>query len=76
MGGRAAERIAFGVSAVSTGASSDIQTATALAFNMVAKWGMSKTLGPLSYYPEARNRLLSQQTARQIDLEVCSLPTV
>lgn len=40
MGGLAAEKIVFGDDYVTTGASSDIRHATAIARNMVTKWGM------------------------------------
>ncbi|KAL8271487.1 hypothetical protein Esti_004522 [Eimeria stiedai] len=75
MGGRAAERIAFGDEAVSTGASSDIRTATHIAYNMVASWGMSRQMGPLAYGAAARTSFISSETARQIELEVKSLVT-
>ncbi|KAL8432500.1 hypothetical protein ACSSS7_004574 [Eimeria intestinalis] len=75
MGGRAAERIAFGDEAVSTGASSDIRTATQIAYNMVASWGMSNQMGPLAYSAAARSSFISSETARQIELEVKALVT-
>ncbi len=43
LGGRAAEEVAFGVQ--TTGASNDIQKATAMAKNMVTLYGMSEELG-------------------------------
>ena len=43
LGGRAAEQLVFGT--VTTGASNDIQRATALARNMVALYGMSEEIG-------------------------------
>lgn len=70
MAGRVAERLLFGEGAVSTGASSDINAATQLAFKMVASWGMSRELGPLSYSGTARSAFISSETARQIELEV------
>ncbi|OEH77712.1 cell division [Cyclospora cayetanensis] len=75
MGGRAAERLAFGHDAVTTGASSDIHTATQLAMKMVTSWGMSKQMGPLAYTAAARNNFLSSETARQIETEVKALVT-
>ncbi|CDJ60194.1 cell division protein, putative [Eimeria maxima] len=73
MGGRAAEIIGYGYSGVSTGAAADITAATRIAFNMIIKWGMNTQLGPLSYLPHHRYHLISNKTARLIDLEVQSL---
>ena len=42
MGGRAAEEIIFGNKEVTAGASSDMEGATGLAINMVARFGMSE----------------------------------
>ncbi len=47
LGGRAAEEIVFGNSEVTTGAGGDLQQVTALARQMVTRFGMSD-LGPLS----------------------------
>ncbi len=46
LGGRAAEKIAIGE--ISTGASNDIEVATNIARDMVIKYGMSDTIGPIS----------------------------
>lgn len=46
-GGRAAEQIVF--NDMNTGASSDIERATAIARRMVCEWGMSDKLGPVHY---------------------------
>src|SRR5437762_2822126 len=46
LGGRAAEEIVFGE--ISTGAESDIQQLTQIARQMVGRWGMSVTIGPLA----------------------------
>lgn len=45
LGGRLAEEIVFGD--VTTGASNDIERATAIARRMVMEWGMSDKVGPL-----------------------------
>ena len=75
VGGRAAEQIVFGVQ--TTGASNDIQRATALARNMVALYGMSDTLGLMApatvqnQYLEGQSYMdCSQQTAAVVDQEV------
>ncbi|MBI4913275.1 MAG: ATP-dependent zinc metalloprotease FtsH [Acidobacteria bacterium] len=78
MGGRIAEEIFF--NQLSTGASNDIQQATTLARAMVAEYGMSEKLGPLSYgggqqevflgRDFMQHREISEETARLIDSEV------
>lgn len=47
LGGRVAEELVF--DDITTGASQDIKQATAYAKSMVTKFGMSETLGPVSY---------------------------
>ena len=47
LGGRVAEQLKL--DDISTGASNDIQRATAIARDMVSKYGMSDTLGPVCY---------------------------
>ena len=78
MGGRLAEEIFLGQ--VTTGASDDIQKATELARRMVCEWGMSETLGPLSFDRTGQEVFLgrdlaarkdySESTAKAIDDEV------
>ena len=75
LGGRAAEIISFGN--VSTGASNDIERATALARGMVTQYGMSERFGPMGL-ESIQNRYLdgrtvktcSQETETLIDEEV------
>lgn len=77
-GGRAAEEIIF--NRISTGAANDIKQATDIAQKMVRSWGMSETLGPLSYAKNeehvflgreiAQHRDYSDNTARKIDEEI------
>ena len=50
LGGRAAEKIAL--DDISTGASNDIEVATGVARDMVIKYGMSDTIGPISLRDE------------------------
>ncbi|MDJ0861616.1 MAG: ATP-dependent zinc metalloprotease FtsH [Gammaproteobacteria bacterium] len=79
-GGRLAELLIFGADSVTTGAQNDIQRATAIAREMVTKWGLSDKLGPLSYEEEegevflgrsiAQPKSMAPDTAEQIDAEV------
>jgi len=79
-GGRIAEEMTLGKEGVTTGASNDIQRATSMARNMVTKWGLSETLGPLLYDDEEGDpfgrgygqgaKPLAEETQRQIDAEV------
>lgn len=81
MGGRAAEEIVF--NRVSTGAANDIKKATELAQKMIRTWGMSETLGPLTYGQHedhiflgreiAQHRDYSEATAQKIDSEIMNL---
>jgi cell division protease FtsH len=76
-GGRVSEEVFL--NQMSTGAGSDIETATDLARRMVCEYGMSR-LGPLTFGKKeeqiflgreiAQHRDFSEETARQIDLEV------
>jgi cell division protease FtsH len=49
LGGMAAEQEVFGV--VTTGAESDLETATRIARGMAGRWGMSERVGRLSVFP-------------------------
>ena len=82
MGGRAAEEIVFGE--ISTGAQNDLFRATDTARRMVKEYGMSETLGPLTFERERRPLFLegtmaspsseySEDTAKEIDKEVSRL---
>jgi cell division protease FtsH len=75
LGGRAAEDIVYGET--STGAESDIQQLTAIARQMVGRWGMSDAVGPLAVLPaDGRGPLLpgasevSPRTQELVDEEV------
>jgi cell division protease FtsH len=78
MGGRAAENLVFGH--FTTGARSDIRSATDIAQQMVTVFGMSEAVGPLSYGRKeeavflgkevATHKNYSEQTAVLIDTEV------
>ena len=79
-GGRVAEELIYGKAKVTTGASNDIERATAIARNMVSKWGLSDVLGPLSYDENedevflgrsvTQHKNVSDETHRLIDKEV------
>ncbi len=78
VGGRAAEEVVFGVK--TTGASNDIQRATALAKNMITQYGMSDKFGLMSLatvtnqYLDGQSYLdCSQDTAAAVDREIQQL---
>ena len=83
LGGRVAEAIVLGD--ISTGASNDIERATQLARDMVTKYGMSDTLGPIMFgsgdhevflgrdYNNMRN--YSEAVASDIDGEIKKIIT-
>ena len=71
LGGRIAEEVF--VDQMSTGASSDFQSATETARNMVVHWGMSDKLGTRVYTYEqgiTENKTVSEDTAKLIDDEI------
>ena len=77
LGGRVAE--AQKLCDISTGASNDLQRATSIARDMVAKYGMSDSIGPVSYAggqevfigrDYEKTKPYSEQTAGQIDAQV------
>jgi cell division protease FtsH len=78
LGGRAAEKVVYG--AITTGAESDIQQLTQIARQMVGRWGMSTTIGPIAVLPEEGQGMFlpgisetSQETQRIVDEEVHTL---
>src|SRR5438270_97087 len=78
LGGRAAEQVAIGH--ITTGAENDLQRVTAIARQMVTRWGMSERLGTISFSERedpfagtvlsSGSREYSEQTANIIDEEV------
>ncbi|KAL2638448.1 hypothetical protein AAZV13_06G114900 [Glycine max] len=68
MGGRVAEEIIFGQDHITTGASSDLHTATELAQYMVSICGMSDAIGPIHIKESPSSDLQSR-----IDAEVVKL---
>ncbi|HEV2655657.1 MAG TPA: ATP-dependent zinc metalloprotease FtsH [Ktedonobacteraceae bacterium] len=83
LGGRAAEEVAIGH--ITTGAENDLQRVTAIARQMVTKWGMSERLGTISFSERedpfagtslaSNSRDYSEKTAAIIDEEVNQLVT-
>jgi len=71
LGGRIAEEICFNV--LATGASNDFQHATEIARRMVTVYGMSESLGPVSYREREGHKEFSADTARKIDEEIRSI---
>ncbi len=72
LGGRAAERLVYGV--VTTGAESDLQQVTRIAREMVVRWGMSPKVGPLNFADgdgsPLQQRPYGEATANLIDDEI------
>ena len=81
LGGRVSEKLTLGE--VSTGASNDIERATAIARNMVVKYGFSEKLGPIVYGGDSdevfigrdlgHTRNYSENVAAEIDSEIHSI---
>jgi cell division protease FtsH len=79
-GGRVAEELVFGRDHVTTGASSDISQATALARRYVTQWGLSDEIGPILVGDNEHElflgreiqhrREVSEKTAQLVDAEV------
>lgn len=78
MAGRVAEELIFGSEKVTSGASSDIRSATRIAEAMVTEVGLSEKIGPIfhgkanedMYSSASSGRVVSQKTAEVIDEEV------
>ncbi|HMA76353.1 MAG TPA: cell division protein FtsH, partial [Candidatus Krumholzibacteriaceae bacterium] len=82
LGGRVSEELFIG--SIGTGAQNDISRASSLARRMVAKWGMSDNLGPISFDHQdddhiflgkqlASRNEFSEETAREIDNEISKI---
>jgi len=72
LGGRAAEHVTFGK--LSTGASNDLERASDLARRMVCEFGMSESVGPVSFTrrerggePDAMSEQISMRIEREVD---------
>ena len=73
LGGRIAEEVNYGT--LGAGALSDLERSTKMTYAMVAYYGMSKKIGPISYYDSTGTRdtftkPYSEQLATEIDQEV------
>jgi cell division protease FtsH len=75
LGGRVAEEVVY--ESITSGAESDLQQLTAIARQMVGRWGMSDAVGPITVLPsDGQGPLLpgasetSQETQRILDEEV------
>lgn len=72
LGGRAAENLTF--NRITTGAQNDLDKVTKIAYAMIAKYGMGKTLGPMYVPDEPENNFpghkpYSKALGDKIDLE-------
>jgi cell division protease FtsH len=65
MGGRAAEEMVL--KTLSTGAGNDIERATDLARKMVCEWGMSDSMGPLTFGKKEEQIFLGREFAQHKD---------
>jgi len=80
LGGRAAEEVVYGQ--ITSGAEADIQQLTAIARQMVGRWGMSEAVGPIAVLPadgqapflpgasatsESTQRLVDEEVRRLVD---------
>jgi cell division protease FtsH len=76
LGGRAAEELVFGQ--YTSGAENDLEVVTAIARQMVGRWGMSDAIGPISVLPPPGYEgsapmalgLLAGETRERFDAEV------
>jgi len=83
LGGRIAEEVTIG--SITTGAGNDLERATELARRMVCEWGMSNSMGPLTFGKKeeqiflgreiAQHQDYSEETAIKIDQEVKEIIT-
>ncbi len=75
LGGRAVEELIFGK--ISTGALSDLQHVTRLAYAMVSMYGMNNAIGNISFYDPQNessfSKPYSEETGKMIDDEVRKL---
>jgi cell division protease FtsH len=65
LGGRIAEELTTGN--ITTGAGNDLERATDLARRMVCEWGMSETMGPLTFGKKEEQIFLGREIAQHSD---------
>ena len=70
--GRVSEKVIFGSPEITTGTSNDLQRVTAIARDMVTKYGMSR-LGPIAYEDSENSSRPNKRTTNKIDAEVCRI---
>jgi cell division protease FtsH len=73
LGGRAAEEVFFGVDAITTGASNDFERVTAMATDMIVKYGMDPELGTMQFMSDndyGLTKPYSESTAVMIDAKI------
>ena len=73
LGGRAAEEVFFGVDAITTGASNDFERVTAMATDMIVKYGMDPELGTMQFMSDndyGLTKPYSESTAVMIDTKI------
>ena len=77
LGGRAAEKVVFGDTEITTGASNDLQQVTNIARQMVTRYGMS-SIGPIALEDNNNEQMFlggdsNDSIADRIDTEVCKI---
>ena len=76
LGGRVAEKVVFGDSEITTGASNDLQQVTSVARQMVTRYGMS-SIGPIALEDNNNEQIFlggnEEAISDRIDAEVCKI---
>ena len=76
LGGRVAEKVVFGDSEITTGASNDLQQVTSVARQMVTRYGMS-SIGPIALEDNNNEQMFlggnEDAISDRIDSEVCKI---